>query len=216
MAESLNGLHADRLHFPLQPLPPPPLWASPLFPPPEGYHPVGVEEEQQCAHVHFAQRVKMLRMQAASAAAAGNPAGHACSDAYADEDADSMQWYATDDGADSTAGQHGQHSMVQHGMQEERSSPRMGLMPPAPPAGNSDRSSLPARPQHQHQQMLSEQHKQQDSVQEQPEEVRRADVKQPVTVAGLSVKTKANWSPDSPASSKGDAIKAFFQVGAVG
>jgi hypothetical protein len=171
---------------------------------------VGVEEEQQCAHVHFAQRVKMLRMQAASAAAAG----HACRDACAEEDADSMQWCASDDGADSTAGQHGQHSMAQHGMQEERSSPRMGLMPPAPPAGNSDRCSLPARPQHQHQhqQMLSEQHEQQDRVQEQREEVRRADVKQPVTVAGLSVKTKAKWSPDSPASSKEDGIKAFFQV----
>jgi hypothetical protein len=60
--------------------------------------------------------------------------------------------------------------------------------------------------------MLSEQHEQQDRVQEQREEVRRADVKQPVTVAGLSVKTKSKWSPDSPASSKEDGIKAFFQV----
>jgi len=73
---SMGGPCADRQHFPLQPMPPPPLWASPLFPPPDGYLPVGVEEDEHAQHAHFAQRVRMLRLQAAAAAAAaGGPAG---------------------------------------------------------------------------------------------------------------------------------------------
>lgn len=67
MSMSCSGSTSGGQHFPLQPLPPPPLWASPLFPPPEGYLPVGVEEEQHSHHAHFTQRVKMLRMQAAAA-----------------------------------------------------------------------------------------------------------------------------------------------------
>jgi hypothetical protein len=83
MSMSCSGSTAGGQHFPLQPLPPPPLWASPLFPPPEGYLPVGVEEEQHSHHAHFTQRVKMLRMQAATADAGGS-FDNSCADSCAD------------------------------------------------------------------------------------------------------------------------------------
>lgn len=69
-SDDCGGSSSEKQAFPLQAVPPPPLWASPLFPPPQGYVPVGVEEEQQSQHPHFAQRVKTLRLQAAAAAAA--------------------------------------------------------------------------------------------------------------------------------------------------
>lgn len=96
MSMSCSGSTAGGQHFPLQPLPPPPLWASPLFPPPEGYLPVGVEEEQHSHHAHFTQRVKMLRMQAAAADAGGS---------FDDSCADS---------ADSMHAEDSQHSMAEH------------------------------------------------------------------------------------------------------
>lgn len=101
MSISCNGSTFDGQHFPLQPMPPPPLWASPLFPPPQGYMPVGVDEMQHSHHAHFTQRVKMLRLQAAAVAAGGQIGGN---------------------NAEGT-GQEGQHSMLQDSAGQELSMP---------------------------------------------------------------------------------------------
>lgn len=188
MGMSSNGSAAGQ-QFPLQTVPPPPLWASPLFPPPEGYMPVDVEEEKHSHHAHFTQRVKTLRMQAAAAAAAGNTAGTFGGNC-AEQRANACCMHGPH------AGQEDQHSMAQHSsMLQETTEQR-------------DRLSMPLRQKHAHHRCAEQQ---QGSAEK--EGFGSEEVQEPVAVPGLRVKVKpSGWSADSPTSS--GRIKAFFEVGA--
>lgn len=180
--------------FPLQPMPPPPLWASPLFPPPEGYLPVGVEEEDLSDHPHFAQRVKMLRLQAAAAAAGsqGAVAGREPQRACAGSESGMQESVAG--GVDE---QHlMQHGLAQHSMTEI-----------------NDYSSISNALQFKQQQGFPQLG--QEDEQEDGEQVDKlaADWGKEASRLQAQLENNQKWAARSFSESpKGDCIKAFFQV----